>query len=97
MTRHQIHLKNLKKLESIGYYLRFRSDLMKDCFGVKHKLPSNKGYIDCGYRYGYKRGSLFCALTFLHESEIEKEDKGEKVLFFKTWKDVGNYIHQNKL
>ena len=84
MTRHQIHLKNIRKMRVLGYELVSDPILMRRLFSDQKSYicPPSKAVLRA--TYVYRPGISF-----------KRNDSTSPELYFTTWKSLGQWIHAN--
>lgn len=85
MTRHQIHLKNIRKMGELGYELVSDPILMRRMFGTQKTCicPPCKAQLHAEY------GGQTFGMRFQHGND----QHGNELLYFSSWKKLGNWIH----
>ena len=85
MTRHQIHLKNIRKMRVLGYELVSDPILMRRLFDTQKFCicPPSRAVLRATYDVG--RGAI----------SFKRNDSTSPELHFTTWKSLGQWIHAN--
>ena len=101
MSRHKTHLKNIVKVGKIGFKLVIPyqiQDTIREIYKRDLLLTNEKGYRHMP-DISNNDSMLYWILpgSCLYAPIIFRNQDTNQIHRFKTWKEVGNYLHKNNI